>query len=156
MTLNRVRDIFQTVSIAEVDIKEFQYGDKYEVAISPVTQYPIVFLETPYNIVYNNNRKTKSYQFAVLVLLKTEEGSVEIDHDASSIAEDIGDAIFSKIQNEYSGELVIENLRGLSLGEGFSRDYLGGIRFELTVTVNRNYSIPSCYEDKFVAKCTDC
>lgn len=153
--LNEIKNAFNKVSLAHVDIEEFYHGTSYDVAVSPKTKYPIVFLETPYSLAYDNNRKFKTASFALLVLLKIKQDDVNESHNAASIAEDIGDAIISKIQNDYKSEFIISNVNGLSL-DSFSDDYLGGIRFEMTVTVARQYAIPRCYEDKFEKECTDC
>ena len=154
-TLNRVKDIFNKVSLQHISIKEFYYGTSFNVAVSPNTEYPIVFLETPYNINYDDNRRLKNYQFALLVLFKTKEDDIADNHNAQSAAEDIGDAILSKIQNDYKQEILLSGIRALTLNE-FSSDTTGGVRYELTVSMNREYSIPVCYADQFDADCTDC
>ncbi len=155
MTLEQIKNVFNTISLQHIDIKEFYVGDSFSVAVSPKTKYPIVFMEIPYNISYSDNRRLKTYAFALLVLFKVKQDSIEDSHKAISAAEDIGDAIISKIQNDYKSQFLISGINGLSLDQ-FSDDYLAGVRFELTVTVNREYSIPVCYEDKFDAPCTDC
>jgi hypothetical protein len=154
VTVERIVDIFRNVSLAHNDIKEFYYGSSYDVAISLKTQYPIVFLETPFNIAYDNNRKFKTFTFAISVLLKTKQDSVVENIKAISIGEDINDAIISKIQNDFKSEILISNVNALSL-ENFSDDHLGGVRTQLTVTVIRDYTTPVCYEDKF-SDCEDC
>lgn len=155
MTLDQIKNVFNTISLQHVDIKEFYIGDSFSVAVSPKTKYPIVFLEIPYSINYSDNRRTKNYQFALLVLFKVKQDDIEQSHKAISAAEDIGDAIISKIQNDYKQDFLITGVNGLSVDQ-FSDDYLAGVRFELTVTVNREYSIPVCYATKFDAPCTDC
>lgn len=152
MTLNDIKNAFNQVSLQHIDIKEFYVGDSFNVAVSPKTKYPIVFLEIPYNIAYNDNRRLKSYSFALLVLLKVKQDSIEESHNAISAAEDIGDAILSKIQNDYKSQFIISGINALSLDQ-FSDDYLAGVRFELTVSVNRDYTLPKCYADKFDAVC---
>lgn len=152
MTLNDIKNAFNQVSLQHVDIKEFYVGDSFSVAVSPQTKYPIVFLEIPYNISYDDNRRLKSYSFALLVLLKVQQDNINASHTAISNAEDIGDAILSKIQNDYKQQFIISGINALSLDQ-FSDDYLAGVRYELTATVNREYSLPKCYADKFDATC---
>lgn len=152
MTLESIKDIFKTVSLQHRDIKEFYVGDSFSVAVSPKTKYPIVFLEIPYNINYDNNRRVKTFQFALLVLLKIKQDDIVSSHKAISNAENIGDAILSKIQNDHKSEMIISNINGLSLDQ-FSDDYLSGVRFEMTITVNREYNIPVCYAELFDASC---
>lgn len=152
MTLQDIKNAFNQVSLQHKDIKEFYVGDSFSVAVSPKTQYPIVFMEIPYNISYADNRRLKSYQFALLVLLKVKQDDIEESHKAISAAEDIGDAILSKIQNDYKSEFIITGINALSVDQ-FSDDYLAGVRYQLTVSVNREYNLPVCYADKFDAAC---
>jgi len=152
MTLEEIKNIFNTTSLSHKDIKEFYVGDSFSVAVSPKTKYPIVFLEIPYNIAYDNNRRLKSYSFAMMVLFKVKQDDINDSHKAISAAEDIGDAILSKIQNDNKSSLIISGVNGLSLDQ-FSDDYLAGVRFELTVSITREYTLPVCYADKFDASC---
>jgi hypothetical protein len=152
MTLNDIKNAFNAVSLQAIDIQEFYEGNAFDQAISPSTKYPITFLEIPYDINYNDNRRTKTYQFAFLVLKKIEQDNINAAHDAISWAENLGDAILSKIQNDYKKDFLITGINALSLDQ-FSDDYLGGVRYNLTVTVNRDYSIPVCYKDVFKAGC---
>lgn len=155
VTVQRIVDIFNKVSLAHIDIKEFYHGTTFDYAGNTNTKYPIVFLETPFNINYNDNRKFKTFNFAFSVLLKTKVDDVNNAMTAISVAEDINDAIISKIQNDYKSELLISGVQALSL-ENFSDDNLGGVRSSITVTVTREYTLPKCYADKFTVDCTDC
>jgi hypothetical protein len=152
MTLEQIKNAFNTVSLQHIDIKEFYVGDSFSVAVSPKTKYPIVFMEIPYNISYADNRRLKNYSFALLVLFKTKTDDIDLSHKAISSAEDIGDAIISKIQNDYKSDFIISGINALSVDQ-FSDDLLAGVRFELTTTVNREYSLPICYADKFNPAC---
>lgn len=152
MTLNDIKNAFNKVSLQAIDIKEFVEGNRFDQAVSPKTVYPITFLEIPYNINYSDNRRLKTYQFSFLVLKKIKQDSTESAHDAISWAEDLGDAILSKIQNDYKQDFLLTGINALSLDQ-FSDDYLGGVRYNLTVTVNRDYSVPKCYDPKFNPEC---
>ncbi len=159
ITLEVVKDIFKQVSLAHKDIQEFYVGDEFSVAVSPKTAYPIVFLEIPYNINYSEDRKFKSYSFNLLVLLKIEQDDIVDSHRSISAAEDIGDAILSKIQNDYKqvnnkAGLILSGINNALSVDQFSNDYLAGVRYPITVTVTRDYSTPACYADKF--ECAEC
>jgi hypothetical protein len=152
MTLNDVKNAFNKVSLQAIDIKEFYEGNAFDAAISPKTVYPITFLEIPYNINYPDDRKFKTYQFAFLVLKKIKQDSAEDAHNAISWAEELGDAILSKIQNDYKKDFLLTGINALSL-DNYSDDYLGGVRYNLTVTVIRDLALPKCYEAKFNQEC---
>jgi len=155
MTLKEIVDAFNSVSLQHKSINEFYYGNSYDIAVSPKTKYPIVFLETPFNIDYSDNRRLKSYKFSLNVLFKTKSDNQKSSLSAISLAEDILDAILSKLQNDYQNKFIITGINALSL-EDFSDDQLGGVRSNLTVSVNREYALPICYEELFDAPCEDC
>ncbi len=152
LTIKKIVDIFGSVSKQHVDIKQFDYGNNFDISVATDTTYPIVFLETPIQVNYPNDRKFKTLSFALNVLLKTEFDNKKDSISAISIAEDITDAILSKITNDYKQEFYITNVNGLSL-ENFSDDQLGGMRTELTITYSREYSVPTCYANKFDTSC---
>ncbi len=152
VTLKNVIDIFESVSLSHVDIKQFHKGTSFGVAISPTTVYPIAFLEIPITMNYGNDRRLKTYNFAYHILLKGNQDDIVKDIDLVSYAEDIGDSILSKIQNDYKSSVIINNVNGLSLTE-FSDDMLSGVRFEMQVSVTREYTAPKCYKDKFEEAC---
>lgn len=151
MTLARLKEIFNSVSLQHIEIKEFYVGNSFSIAVSPRTKYPIVFMEIPYNISYNDDQRLKTYQFALNILFKVKQDDIEQSHAAMSKAEDIGDQILSKIMDDYKSEILLTGVRALSLDQ-FSDDYLSGMRYELTVNVNRFYTVGQCYADYFEVK----
>ena len=146
MTLEQIKDIFKTTSLAHVDIKEFNYGETFDLPNGGNNEYPFAFLELPYLQTYDKN-KTKSINFALNILIKTDPDNREQDHQAISDADVICDAIISRIQNE-NKELFFESITALSLRE-FSDDDVAGQRFEFLIKTGRSYCNPDSYEDKF-------
>lgn len=146
MTLEEIKNEFKRVSLAHVDVLQFNYGETFDIPDAGTNQYPFAFLELPYLQTYDKN-KTKSINFALNILIKTEPDNKEQDHQAISDADIIGDAIITRIQNE-NKELFFENITALSLRE-FSDDDVAGQRFEFLIKTGRNYCTPSSYTDVF-------
>jgi hypothetical protein len=146
--IKTVFDAFNIVSKAHKDIQETYMGTSFDVAVKTDTVYPISFIEIPLNLVYANDRKFKTFNFAYYILIKGEQDDVVKDINTISIAEEIGDMVISKIQNDYSDKFYLTNINGVSLNS-YSDDMLCGVRFEITVNLTRNYSLPKCYIDKF-------
>jgi hypothetical protein len=152
MTLNELKGIFETISTSHVDISRFDYGHDSNVAVDPNGTYPLFYLDLPYNITYTDDRRFKQYKFGIFVLNRTEQDSVEDNHDKISECEIIGDAILSKIQDDYKSSMILTGLNAVSLDE-YSDDYTAGVRYDLMVTSIREYSEPKCYMDKFKKSC---
>lgn len=152
MTLEQIKDAINSVSLSHKSIKEFYVGNRFDVGTYPSAKYPVAFLEIPYNIAYSDDRKFKTYNFAFLVLLRKDVEDIVDSHKAISKAENIGDAILSKLQNDYAQQFRINGINALSL-DNFSDDDVAGVRYQLTITVIRNYSLPKCYSDQFEEPC---
>lgn len=148
MTLEEVKDIFEQTSLRHVDIKSFGFGEDSDIGVANATEFPSTFLEIPYNINYNDYR-SKSIQFSFLVLLKGEQDDVKGDHYLISAAEQIGEAILTKVSTERKN-LIFESINGLSVRE-FSDDSVAGFRYDFTIKLFRNYcnDLPSSYADQF-------
>ena len=152
VTLSVLTNIFNVVSLKHKNINQFYTGDSFDIAVNPQTKYPIAFLETPFNISYNDNGRTKDYQFAYFILFKVRSDDNYDSNQKISLAEDIGDAILSKIDQDYKTVLRLRSVRCLTVDE-FGDDYLAGVRYEMTGMVNRKYQITECYEDQFDSGC---
>ena len=146
MTLQEILNTFKAVSLAHVDIKEFNYGEIFDIPNGGNNAYPFSFLEIPY-LVTIDQRRSKTVQFALNIVLYTEPDDRVADHQAISDGEDIGEAILTRIQAE-NKELFFESITALSLRE-FSDDDLSGMRFEFTIRTGREYCNPNSYQDKF-------
>lgn len=150
MTIEQVKDIFESTSLNHVDIKSFGFGEDSDIGVQNAKDFPNTFLEIPYNLNYDlSNYRFKTLQFAFLVLLKSKQDDVQGDHYLISASEQIAEAILTKIQTEHK-ELVFESVNGLSVRE-FSDDSVAGFRFDLTIRLNRSYCLdmPSSYSSQF-------
>lgn len=159
MTLELLKEAFESVSLAHVEIESFIAGDRFDHAKNTDTKYPLTFLELPYTVNYSDDGRQKEYQFAFYVLFKGKEDT--LNHSLISKAEDIGDMILSKVKHDakYNSDITkqftISGVNGLSLN-AFSDDTASGMRYEMTVTSMRQYDLESCYSEFFNAPCTDC
>ena len=145
MTLQELKDTFKNVSLAHVDIKEFNFGETFDIPAGGDNEYPFAFLEIPYLETFN--RRTKNVDFALNILIKTDPDDRVEDHQAISDANSIGDAIISRIQTE-NKELFFTTITALSLRE-FSDDDVAGMRFEFVIQTGREFCDSDSYADKF-------
>ena len=146
MNLQTLKDTFKQVSLAHVDINEFNYGETFDLPNGGNNVYPFSFLEIPYSLNYDQ-RRSKSIQFALNILIKTDPDDRKEDHQAISDAEQIGEAIIARVQTE-NKDLFFETITSLSLRE-FSDDDLAGMRFEFIIRTGRDYCNADSYADKF-------
>lgn len=150
MTIDEVKNIFETTALNHVDIKSFGFGEDSEIGVQNATEFPNAFLEIPYNLSYDlSNYRYKTIQFAFLILLKSKSDDLTGDHYLISASEQIAEAILTKIMTE-NKHLVFETVNGLSVRE-FSDDSVAGFRFDLSIQIKKSYclDIPSSYADQF-------
>ena len=146
MTLQEIKDTFQSVSLAHVAIKGFNYGQTFDIPNGGDNTYPFAFLEIPYLASYPE-RKYKTFNFALNILIATSPDDRVEDHQAISDAEEIGDAIITRIQTE-NKDLFFETITALSLNE-FSDDDVAGMRFEFVVRTGRDFCNKESYQELF-------
>ena len=137
MTLEGLKVLIEETSLSHKDVNSFSFGNNYNIAESGYDKYPHVFLELPYLITYDFNKRKDTVQFALNVLLYSKVDDTTEDHFAISMAKNIGDSIIYKLKE--NSELNIENVQGLSLRE-FSDDNVSGIRYELTISFQNETS----------------
>ena len=146
MTIQEIKDTFQSVSLAHVEIKQFNYGETFDLPNGGNNEYPFSFLEIPYLETFTN-RRSKTLQFALNILISTAPDDRVEDHQAISDANTIGEAIITRIQTE-NKELFFNGITALSLRE-FSDDDCAGMRFEFIITTGREYCDADSYVDVF-------
>jgi hypothetical protein len=137
MTLQNVSDSLRDISIQHNTIVDFSSGEDFLVAIGD-KNYPMGFLELPYSITYDTDPRFKSISFAYLVLMQSEQDDIEGDLIAISRAEAIGEAVLEKFRQDNKTTFKVVSANAVSLRE-FSVDKTCGIRFELTIRVQRTY-----------------
>lgn len=127
MTLGQLKDTIEQIVEGFEEIKTFQFGEDYLEALSNETEYPLVFLEIPYVTTYSLSNKQKTIQFALLVLMQSEDSN-EDSHDSISKAENLGDLILFELQKNMQFKLTDAN--SLTVRE-FSDDSVDGVRIEI-------------------------
>lgn len=149
MTLELLKNRIRHISISHKQITDFDYGEDFLLATGKGRDYPLVFLEIPYNLSYEiPSNRFKSLQFALLVLMKPTNDAVDEDHVLISKSETIGDAIVTRFQKEAAQiGFIIDSVNGISLRE-FSDDNVQGFRFEITGRFFREYCSNN-YADQF-------
>ena len=146
MTLQEIKDTFKAISLAHIDVKEFGYGETFDIPAGGDNEYPFSFLEIPYLTNYDQ-RRSKSINFALNILMYTSPDNIVDEHQAISDAESIGEAIITRVQSE-NKDLFFETITAISLRE-FSDDDLSGFRFEFIIRTGREYCDPNSYNDQF-------
>lgn len=127
MTLTQLKDTIEQIVEGFEEIKTFQFGEDYLEALANETEYPMVFLEIPYVTTYSLSNKQKTVQFALLVLMQSEDSN-EDSHDSISQAENLGDLILFELQKNMQFKLTDAN--SLTVRE-FSDDSVDGVRIEI-------------------------
>lgn len=146
MTLNELKTIFQTVSLSHVNVKEFNFGESFEIPDDGANQYPFTFLELPYLTSYVD-RRSKTVSFSFIVVNQPAPDNRDDDHQCISDCNTIGEAIITKIQNE-NKDIFFVSIAGVSLRE-FTNDNLAGMRFEFVVRMGTEFCNPDSYVDEF-------
>lgn len=135
MDLEQLLNYFKEVSLSHKDVNTFQYGNNYDIAANNVLDhYPVAFYELPYSITYDLKKKKDTLQFSYNIFLTSKPDSIVDDHQAMSMAKNIGDAILFKISEE-AQEFIIESANAVSVRQ-FSDDDVSGIRYDLVLVVN--------------------
>ena len=146
MTIQQIKNEFERICLAHVDIKEFNYGEIFDIPDGGSNAYPFSFLEIPY-LETIPNKRSKTLSFALNILIKTAPDNRVEDHQAISDGNSIGEAIISRIDNE-NKDFHFTSITALSLRE-FSDDDLAGMRFEFIVRIIREFCDQNSYADKF-------
>lgn len=149
MTLEELKDNVQRICLKHKTIVNFEYGEDFLLATGKGSDYPMAFLEIPYNISYDLiTNKFKDYSFSLCILMQVTNDDIVTDHTLISEAETIGDAIVTRITKELKPlGFLIEQVNGISL-RNFSDDNVQGMRFELTGKVGRSFCANN-YENQF-------
>lgn len=140
MTLEQILEIFRNTSMSHVDIQSFDYGEDFLMNKTDEVNYPTTFLEIPYDLNYGQpNERWKELRFSFLVLIASEPDDVKGDHINISNAEQIGEAILTKIITDHP-ELAFQSINGFSVRE-FSDNRTAGIRYDIVVKIQKNYCV---------------
>lgn len=139
MNLEQLKDTIKSVCQSHKRIVGFDYGEDYLVSVKN-NNYPMSFLEIPYSVVYDSaDKRFKSFQFALLILMQPNNDNVIEDHENISDAETIGDAIMSKLKDILKSQgTIVDSVNGFSLRE-FSDDNVSGMRYDVQVRTFREF-----------------
>lgn len=137
MTLETLKEFIKETCLSHKDVNSFSFGNNYNISESGYDKYPHCFLELPYLINYDFNKRMDTVQFGLNVLLYSKVDDVVEDHFAISMAKSIGDSIIYKMKD--NTELNFTNVVGLSLRE-FSDDNVSGMRYEIVLTFQNEAS----------------
>lgn len=139
MTLENLKDYWQSVCLKHIDVKQFKIGNYYDSANSGNDKYPLCFWEMPYSIDMNLNKPLDTVQVAFNVFLSTKQDDVVDAHQAISLAKEIGEAILLYVSNdnEITSSFTLDAVNGISVRE-YTDDYVAGMRWDLTMTVKRD------------------
>lgn len=139
MTLNDLINRLESISLAHKDVRRFDIGSSYNRAEDNGGEYPLVYLELPYQYNYNANldRLDDSLNIQLDILLESNLDNVKDDHKAIAIAKEIADAILMYITVRETNKFTIQTASGMSLRE-FSDDNVSGWRLDLDLVFVRD------------------
>jgi hypothetical protein len=140
MTLEELKEGIESIALSIEGIKTFDVGEDALLATGAGTDYPMIYMEIPYNINYEIKAVPfKTVQFALLVLFKGVVDNVKEDHRLISNAEQIGDVLLKTIKKDLP-EFKMDSANGVSVRE-FSDDSCAGVRIEVTGKILRSCSV---------------
>jgi hypothetical protein len=137
MTLENLKDYWQTVSLKHKDVEQFLVGNNYDIANNTDDKYPLCFYELPYTVDMNLDKPIDTIQFAFNVFLYTKQDDINDSHQAISLAKAIGDAIIMKVKSDTSSGFNLTAANAISVRE-YSDDYVAGVRYDITITMKRD------------------
>jgi len=138
MTLEELKDYWQTISLLHKDVLDFQVGSWYDAGVNHKQPYPLVWWEMPYSISYNADfpKRKDIVVCSMSVFLSTKIDDIIDAHQAISFAKSIGDAIITKARLDAT-EFIIQNVNAVTVRE-HSDDYVAGVRYDITITLQRD------------------
>lgn len=148
-TLETLKDYWRDLCLKHKDVQQFMVGNYYDSANSGNDKYPLCFWEMPYVVDMDLNKPVDRIQISFNVFLLTKQDDIADAHEAISLAKAIGDAIILKAKKDSSSGFIINNANGISVRE-YTDDYVAGIRWDLTLTVQRemcDYNIDEYFND---------
>lgn len=138
MELKELKDILKSTALAHKEVKTFDFGENFEAAINGNYQYPAIFMELPVLIGYDDRGLQKTFDFAIDIYDLPEFDDKSDAFNEFSNAEVIGDAYFSKLKADNNTIFRISAITALTFRSATDDD-LAGVRYELTITTNREY-----------------
>ncbi len=151
MTLENLKDYWQTISLKHKDVQQCNVGSYYDAATNTSDKYPLSFIEMPFSINMNLQKPIDTIQFSFSIFLATKQDDIKDDVEAISIAKAIGDAIILYAANDKNNnDFTLDSVNGVSVRE-YSDDYVAGIRYDLTLTVKRDICDLSEYFNEVIS-----
>lgn len=148
LTIEEIKNRIKEVSLSHEDIDSFDFGESFDVANFKNADYPMCFLELPYLLTYEDNRRFKTIQLAINFLGRGDfEKDREFTNKVISDMELVGDAIITKLGDDYT-DFKFDTVNAVSLRD-FSDDSLSGIRYEVIIRTQRAFCSKKSYSGKF-------
>ena len=143
MTLESLKNYWQDLCLSERDVNTFLIGTNFTPANNTDDKYPLCFWEMPYAITPIPDKQIDTVTCALSVFLSTKQDDIKDWHQAISFAKTIGDVIILRASEDVANkQFRVDSFNSISLTE-YSDDSVAGIRYDLTLTVKRDY----CKED---------
>lgn len=138
MTLEELLAFISGICLQHNSINQFGYGDNFEIGTHKGETYPYAFLETPYQITYDQLPNRKQYQFGLIICTGIANDNTPDSHSFISQAESIADAILFKLKKDLkaTGNAFLVSANGASLKE-FTDESANGIRYDLQIVTGR-------------------
>ena len=137
MTIENLKDYWQSVCLKHKDVKQFNVGNYYDTAVNTNDKYPLAFWEMPYTIDFNMQKPIDTVQVSFSIFLNTKQDDIADAHQAISLAKEIGEAIIQYVINDTTKNFIFNSANAVSVRE-YSDDYVAGFRWDLTMTVQRS------------------
>lgn len=140
MDVNSLIDYFECIAAMHANINSFRTGDKWEIAISGVDDYPQLYLLQNFDLVGEDNRKTWSVRFRVhTIQLRDESNERQLLDDTFVIFQQVLEYL-----RQQSGFIVSSSYDAFSFTED-SDDYLCG--WAVTINLTAPTSVNRCTID---------
>jgi hypothetical protein len=139
MLLSELINAFKTVALKHKDIESFDMGDDYLIEGNVVHQYPKFFLETPFQIIYPQDRRLQYYtvSFAFLVLMNKLEDNIDDQIQGVSDSALITEQILAKIRLDYATDIQILTAVSLTYND-MTNEGLSTTRTDITCNILLN------------------
>jgi len=138
MLIQDIITAFKTTALSHRNIESFDIGDSYLIDGNLAHEYPKFFMETPFQIQWNEKKQpyyTLSFAFYVL-MNKLEDNTLDQLQGVSDSAL-ITEQILAKMDSDFSNMFGIESCNSLTYND-MSNEGLSTTRTDITLIVLKN------------------
>lgn len=136
MNIQRLHEIFQTVSLSHISVNSFGTGELFELDVNGNDTFVTVWLDQPF-IINAQGKGIDNYQFRLLVLDKPDSGETQ-EIQLISKCKNIGDEILYKINQDYSQEITINDTYTITSVTEYTDSNTCGVIIEGSFTAVRD------------------